>query len=1189
MSASAELQQLLSTPPPNLAPHLRGNPIAVAHARLEEIRDSGDPSFLFIRTIIENGTTFGPDQQELIFHCITGLRQVTLFQWTKYSQPFLWGLRDYLMVLGHAIPFRTVRLACYTNSVSIWKRLWSNTSSTTTILSSSPQEESLLQSMSNANAPKLQSQEDLFRYLEGLLSSTSMEPAAQFLDTLVAEFGARSVVNYRLPLEFHKEAHAKFEKGGPLTEALKLGMGALSKITADTQVVNSTQAMSQALAVVQLSCDCLSWEFGPTAFDLGVIGTSYLARTLLRPPPEWRPWLTQTDLLSAMFNFHMAVATQHPVMAQAVRQLILLLASISSAIFETSEDSQRYATCLLEGSQAMLNSAVADPNMTESPQLLDSLQIVSRLLLNFRLSSLVQLPSLLSLLEQMTLIGTQLLLDQQKDCEHARGDVDSMEHREWREGNIALILECAVTLSSDPWILYSGSEESRKQARLQLAAILGPLYEAFVACRVLMAALEEQYLVMQEAEVHELREEIEGVDLEEELFSASVVGRLHLRAAITCLSNQFQNLVPQLQSVWSCPGDITPQAAAILEQARLLSLYVGNLLTDSNDGESPAIPDAVIVACESDSSLARDIAGAVNTVLQLADTQIKKVAENPSNMLLSPLLAKSFVWLLQRWAPSYVCPYFYNASASSNHIVQEWSTPEKSTEAVSFCIILCVGYLTHWPHESVLHEEIERLVYSLSKRKDHVRPLLVISQSFRHLIQLHCLTAGIRHSASRDEFEQAIEARQYDSSVLSKTMVWGYHRLPYYTKSKILTALIIGCSDEDEASVTLISEILKVVHDSFTSLVNALQAKQVRADDVHAKEMASLCVHLFGGVVRAGEMTQPDRIPSYISGQLRDISALMTFYATDLSICESLLELFRDYAEQFLAILNRDQSLALFNATGELLNAYSEHHIKARVILKKAAAEAEVEEEQAYSDIQCMIQLLTNLGTKDFLDVTAAPGDAVGSTVVTDLIFYGLQQIIPLMTQGLLQFPTLCRQFFELLTFVMQTYPQKVCSLPKNLLEALLDAVLFGMSNHDAEVGKCALQGLSSLAREHVLMRSGHLAQHPEVLDGCSRRILTEVIFVPVVGDRLEAAGNALFALAATDPNRFASVLSELSHQVTDAVQKARLESAFTTLLQPEVFSKVSASGYEGRQNKIKFKETFQLFVNDVHSFLIIK
>eukprot|EP00957_Ditylum_brightwellii_P012634 954993-Ditylum_brightwellii.AAC.1 len=127
-------------------------------------------------------------------------------------------------------------------------------------------------------------------------------------------------------------------------------------------------------------------------------------------------------------------------------------------------------------------------------------------------------------------------------------------------------------------------------------------------------------------------------------------------------------------------------------------------------------------------------------------------------------------------------------------------------------------------------------------------------------------------------------------------------------------------------------------------------------------------------------------------------------------------------------MLTREQCLALFSASAELLKGYSAHHCSSRVIKHcvKSSAQADLEEEQSYNDVLCALQLLIHLGTKDFIDVCTIEGAGqVESSQVTDVIFFGLQQILPLMTSGLLQFPTLCTQYFSLVGFMMDTYPEK--------------------------------------------------------------------------------------------------------------------------------------------------------------------
>ena len=375
-----------------------------------------------------------------------------------------------------------------------------------------------------------------------------------------------------------------------------------------------------------------------------------------------------------------------------------------------------------------------------------------------------------------------------------------------------------------------------------------------------------------------------------------------------------------------------------------------------------------------------------------------------------------------------------------------------------------------------------------------------------------------------------------------------------------------------------------------------LSNKQVRSTDINVQESACLSILLYGGIVLASEMSEPERIPHFITPCLPHLSGLMTFYAEDLTICESLLKIFRDYSEQYIAMMTREQSIALFTSSASLLQHYSEKHCKNRVIYKRSESVEEFEEEQKYNDVLCAIQLLIHLGTKDFTiicNTASSSSKGVETGQITDVIFFGLQQMLPLMTQGLLQFPTLCQHYFSLTGFMVETYPERLCALPFDLFNSLLDSLLFGMSHSDPLVSKSSLLGLASLAKEQL--KTGalatHLATKADIFDNCTFRLIKEVVFQPIIWDRLEPAGTALLPLAAIDVQKFISVVNAISQQLqlgSDGKQR-RLHSAFEKLIKPDMLAKVGAEGREGRIVRVQFKKDFDDFVRDVQSFLVMK
>ena len=1192
--ATMELQRYLSVPPSDFRGNIQ-NQAMVAHAALEALRNSGDERFLFLRAAME--LMKDPyKNEELLFHCITGVRHVILYTWTCFTARFRDCVRDFFMTKGHTNMPRTIRIACYSTSASFWKRQWNEPADTIAPFHEPVrQEEVILIECMAHHQRQVATKKDLFQHLENdllLIEGASVGMGCTYLCVLVGELAGKSAIQYNLPLEFHMKAHASFEQDGWLDESLRLSMGALSLVVSQISYNPTVVDEEFAWPVVQLAIDVISWEFGKEAWDVGIPHSR--SKTLLRLPVTWKEYLIRPDFVGAVFHVHELVARRgHSNLAHLIRQLLLLLASLGGPLLSDETQRTAFAAYLTEGTLTLLSSC---ESTEESSKLLDVLLMVSRIIANFKLATLVQLPTFVPLLNGITVIGTSLLQYDIQECDAVKGDIEQMEHHSWRKEALSFLLEGVVLLCGDHWLLYSGSEETRKNDRASLSKALAPLYKGFVMCRVQLAKLEEYYLTVNAAELDEDKEEISATDWQEEMSSEAIIGRLNLGESISCLFSMYDLLQPQLSAMWDAKDqiEISPENAALLEEVRVLTLCIGHLLTDENSGETSVIPESIVMACRAGSNETDGITNSVQSILSMAERQATKIAHYPSDPRFSPLLASAILWFLNRWAPAYIHPITYGSTGddSPSMILSIWAKGQSSSQqTVTFCTTLSLHYQCYWPHERQLQQSTATLLLSLANRGEDIRFLMVSSPSFHQMVNLHCLTATICHNTPTSDLHSAIQANDV---IVPFTMAHGYQRLSYEDRSRILTAILVSSSDQNSyASVNLLNKSLEAVQTAFSWLIQAINSKNVSPESMIAKHMSSLCVEMYGGIARASEMAEPDRIPLFITPSLPHLSGLMAVYAEDLVICEGLLRLFRDYSEHFVAMLTTDQSVALFTASADLLKSYSVKHCSARVVKRPAlpSADLDSDEEQSYSDILCIIQFLIHLGTKDFIDIcTTSTHGGVDSSQVTDVIFFGLQQILPLITQGLLLYPELCTQYFSLVSFMMDTYPDKVCILPYELFDALFESLLFGMSHVDSFVSKSSLQGIGAIVREHI--KSGalahHFASHSDIFDKCSGRLLRNVIFQSMIWDRLEPAGLTLLPLIAVDVHRFAAVVNGLTNQAP-LEHQVRLHAAFQSLIQPAVLSKVSSGGYEGRMNRMRFKKDFEVFVKEVHSFLLLK
>lgn len=197
---------------------------------------------------------------------------------------------------------------------------------------------------------------------------------------------------------------------------------------------------------------------------------------------------------------------------------------------------------------------------------------------------------------------------------------------------------------------------------------------------------------------------------------------------------------------------------------------------------------------------------------------------------------------------SYLFPSVYDISATPSTITQAWSIDENAPPYISFLTALCLHYNCYWSHEGKVQDNAASMLRSLVKMGSKMRLAIIASPSFRQIVMYYCLTCGIRHSASQEEFESTVQTKigNTDNSIVDTNMLRGFHRLPYKFKGKLLTGILIACSErEDETSNAFLNDCLSATQDAFSSLVNALRTKQIKPDSVDAVEMACLCISLY--------------------------------------------------------------------------------------------------------------------------------------------------------------------------------------------------------------------------------------------------------------------------------------------------------------------------------------------------------
>ncbi|TNN44340.1 Exportin-4 [Liparis tanakae] len=164
-----------------------------------------------------------------------------------------------------------------------------------------------------------------------------------------------------------------------------------------------------------------------------------------------------------------------------------------------------------------------------------------------------------------------------------------------------------------------------------------------------------------------------------------------------------------------------------------------------------------------------------------------------------------------------------------------------------------------------------------------------------------------------------------------------------------------------------------------------------------------------------------------------------------------IIEVFVEVAHKQICYLGESKSMRLYEACLTLLQVYSKNN------QSRKRSDAAAEEDQ-YQDLLLIMELLTNLLSKEFIDFSdtdevfrsqdqgpAAPGRTVSAA---DVVLYGVNIVLPLMSQDLLKFPSLCNQYYKLITFICEIFPEKIPQLPEDLFKSLMFSLELGMTSY---------------------------------------------------------------------------------------------------------------------------------------------
>lgn len=677
-------------------------------------------------------------------------------------------------------------------------------------------------------------------------------------------------------------------------------------------------------------------------------------------------------------------------------------------------------------------------------------------------------------------------------------------------------------------------------------------------------------------------EEDDGHEEEGKAGAAALDARLELAAQV--LRAHPTSTLPMLQQALIEKRTALPACVAsgqdpseLLEELWWLTRLIAHVLADDGDGETPIPPDSLAAAS------AATAAGASDCVVELARALLDfgcLALDANARGALSPRLLETIIWGLARWADTYLIPEdsggslhaaVYAAAGGvrrgadiANKLAASgggmFSEANGGVQALDLLVQIGTKALSDWSGETSLQKTAGFVLFPVLTRR---KTLL------KHLVTLPSW-ATLRQACAGAHRERGIVA--FPPEV---------HRGLSECVGRV--AASIPDPAECEAYVTsLISPPGEVLA--------AVSVDTVGLHHPEGEARACAALEALRGIVRATNGKSQGPIFNFFSTAVDHLINLQIL-AKDLArVTKLLLRLTEEFVEMNSPYLNAQQVDWVCKYCLRVIETYAQSgrgNVKADV----GAVSSEDAVKEAYKEVRALLRMLTHLSSGNLHDaiVESAPPDQAARLAeqidIARVVFAGLDAVIPLITDELLKFPKLCRQYFELLAYMLEAYPKKVAQLPGHLFGTLMTTLEFGLKHANETVSKesmTALSALSTFQCNSVKARNeglgAHMAPNAEglsILAHLMRVLFHRLIYEEAVFDLVDEAADALLPIILHERRAFENLASSLVTTASNEPRSAELvQNAFVGLTTANNLSE----GVD-RMNKRRFRRNLADFL----------
>ncbi|KAK7337953.1 hypothetical protein VNO77_18547 [Canavalia gladiata] len=1002
----------------------------------------------------------------------------------------------------------------------------------------------------------------------------------KFLESLVSEFSPSTSSAMGLPREFHEQCRRSLERDY-LKMFYRWTQEAASSVT--NRIIESDSAVPEVkvcTAAMDLMLQILNWDFrcntNDTRINVNVFsaGARHDADSpkrsechLVQPGSDWHDVLMSSGHVGWLLGLYAALRQKFTCegywldcpIAVSARKLIVQFCSLSGTVF-LSDDGKLHESHLLQLLSGIIEwvdppdavSKAIECGKSDS-EMLDGCRA-------FLAMANVTTPCVFDdLLKPLRPIGTLTFLSMLMSevikvlmTSNTEEETWSWEARDVLLDTWTAILMSINTINVNALLPSEGIKAAAN------------LFGFIVECELRMASASafNDY-----GDSDYLHASVSAMD--ERLSSYALIARASIDVTIPLLMRVFSERVAHLNQ-----GRGVVDLTETLEELYSLLLIIGHVIADEGEGEMPLVPNAiqtqfVVNAVEADK----------HPVILLSSSIIKFAEQclNPEMRasVFSPRLVESVIWFLARWSRTFLMSSdgieekildsgHHHEHGSKKALLSFFGEHNQGKLVLDIIVRISLVTLTSYPGEKDLQGlTCYQLLHSLVQQKH---------------ICVHLVTLNSWHDLAT--------AFATEKTLLS---------LDTAHQRSLAQTLVRSASGvrNSEASSQYVRNLMGHIATYIVEISNKPNLKSI-AQQPDILLSVSCMLERLRGAASASEPRTQKAIYELGFSAMHPILLLLEAYKHESAVVYLLLKFVVDWVDGQITYLEAEETATVVKFCMRLLQLYSSHNI-GKISLSLSSSLLSEAKTDKYRDLRALLQLLSSLCSKDMIDFSSDSIETQG-TNISQVVYFGLHIVTPLISMDLLKYPKLCHDYFSLLSHMLEVYPETFAQLNSEAFAHILGTLDFGLHHQDADVVSKCLRALQALASYHY-KETGNgnvgLGAHAMGLKDSSgnfregflsrflRSLLQLLLFEDYSSDLISVAADALLPLILCEQGLYQRLGNELIERQANPTLRSRLANALHALT-----SANQLSTSLDRINYQRFRKNLNSFLVEVRGFL---